>query len=228
MEQFYSEIIPGDPLTENELLEVGSPLNHNRKAPLSQHIINLREQWIGYPYALYDLSVQIASIRRHQSNLNPDIRGVNHPDIKEHVSKFYWLLENHTDLIVENIYHEHLHLRWVMSVLDTIIDTHNDPLMRMQALCLMSFGKCLPKFVNLQWSRDFYRDDTFANMLKRTKKNLEETWDESKDPRFVMLRFLKLIEFNIQDQATYDIPALEDSTGFIPLEEYLHSGPIGS
>ena len=58
----YNVRIPGTPPTYEELIDENGPKFHNRKARLKDHIVNLKEQWIGYPHALYYMSVKIASV----------------------------------------------------------------------------------------------------------------------------------------------------------------------
>lgn len=224
----YNVRIPGTPPTYEELTEESSPKFHNRKARLKDHIVNLKEQWIGYPHALYYMSVKIACIRRHMGNQNPDLKGINHPEIHDDIKHFYWLLSNCGNIIIENIYHEHLKLRWVNSLLDTIIDTHDNPMIRMQALNLVCLTKCIPQWLNAPGMQTFFTNDTFHNLFIRIKKNLNDSWDGNYDPTYIMLHLLDIIEKHIINEAEYEILIVDDNQWFTPLSLYPRSGPLDS
>lgn len=225
----YDVLIPGTPPTFAELTDENSPKFHNRQARLKDHVVNLKEQWIGYPHALYYMSVKIACIRRHMGNADPAIKGIRHPEIHTDIKDFYWLLANCGNIIVDNIYHKHLKLRWVNSLLDTIIDTHENPLLRMQALNLTCLTKCIPPWLNTPELQSFFKNDTFHNLYIRLKKNMQEAQSYQKDdPTYIMLRLLEIIEKHIQSEANYEILDKEDNHYFQPLTLYQRSGPLES
>ena len=138
------------------------------------------------------------------------------------------MLSNCGNIIVENIYHEHLKLRWVNSLLDTIIDTHDNPIIRMQALNLVCLTKCIPQWLNAPGMQTFFTNDTFHNLFIRIKKNLNDSWDGNYDPTYIMLRLLDIIEKHIIDEAEYEILIIDDNQWFQPLSLYPRSGPLDS
>ena len=92
-----------DPLLE--LIEGISPAkNLNRLHDVEENISVVKAEFVGKPLVCHELVKHIIYIRRNI-------------DTEENIEKFYQLLDTYIDALLE-----HLDLRWLVSVCDTLVD----------------------------------------------------------------------------------------------------------
>ena len=168
--------------------------NLNRLADTDANIQAVRSEFIGKPEVCHELVSVIIYLRR----------GI---DIADNTDKFYALLDEYLDEILE-----HYDLRWLISICDTIVDISDDATsaaamnlvltvnqLNMMATLLDIAGDGRPSLDKLAknpghkrptWdgmiALDIYQGDTMFNMVKRLNtimardELLNELWEEIK------------------------------------------------
>jgi hypothetical protein len=128
----FLEIIPGD--TDNK------PSNLIREAGLSENIAMVRQEFVGQPEICHELVKHIMHIRR----------GI---DVDHNTNCFYDLWEKYSHILIKEY-----NSRWLISVVDTIIDTGDD----LEAAVAMNISQCINRCgldVALQVNSVDYRYD---------------------------------------------------------------------